>query len=306
MTTPSTLVLLVATLTAVTKAENFFIQAQYRTNKCDGATVNLFDSQPQSYCHFDGSNYSFWNCTTGEPIVYNCGQDTTCTTCAATRLTFNSTQCSEYPIPGTYSGIWARRYCATTLVPFPGVSFNLARTYASQADCTAANTAKLRKVAGEAVYCANSTASNTSAIRKCIVAANGDVSSEQSVCLSTLTCASCTVVLNTPGRKCRMITSAEYVTDVCSSDSPTPGTTSVSGSTTSNVNSQTSSDASATASVSASATASASGSASASASASATGSATASAIADPTPVTAAANLLAVVSTTTILAITFMV
>jgi hypothetical protein len=212
-------ILLLATLASAVNADNFFVQAQYRTNKCDTASVNLFSSQPQSACvTSDGTNFSIWNCTSGDPVVYNCGKDATCQSCNSTGRGFKSADCLEYPVPGTYSGTWSKRFCATSLVPFPGVSFNLARTYFNQADCTAAATAKLRIVVGEAEYCANNTMFNLSTTKKCSVAANGDVSSDQYSCLGSTTCASCTLILPTAGRKCRMVSPTEYITDVCSSD----------------------------------------------------------------------------------------
>lgn len=225
MTTLS--LLLFATLASVTNAENFFVQAHYRKEKCEGDFVNLFESQPQSSCVTkDGVTYSFWNCTSGDPAAYFCGKDSTCSNgCTPTGRTYKSGECLEYPIPGRYSGVWSRYFCSTSLVPFPGVSFNLARSFFTPEDCVAANTANLRIVTGEAVYCANKTKENSSTINKCIVAPNGDVSSEQHTCLNTETCASCTAGLTVPGRKCDQTGAKEYTTDVCFTGGPSGATT---------------------------------------------------------------------------------
>lgn len=223
---------------ATASGANFFIQAQYRSKTCEGSKVNLFDSVPQASCFSSdgGTTFGFWNCSGVNPTLYGCSSDATCTTCQASRISFNGTDCADYPIPGLFSGTWSKRFCAQELVPFTGQSFILAHTYASQADCSAADSGKLRKVIGEAVYCANNSAADASAIKTCSMTASGGVSKDQYVCTKTQTCSSCGLVVPVAGRKCAEISKVEYVTDSCSGPLVVPGgvttTSSVAGETT--------------------------------------------------------------------------
>lgn len=223
---------------ATASGANFFIQAQYRSKTCEGSKVNLFDSVPQASCFSSdgGMTYGYWNCSGVNPTLYGCSSDSTCTTCQASRISFNGTDCADYPIPGLFSGTWSKRFCAQELVPFTGQSFILSYTYSSQADCNAADNGKLRKVIGEAVYCANNSAADASAIKTCSMTASGGVSKDQYVCTKTQTCSSCGLVVPTAGRKCAEISKVEYATDSCNGPLVVPGgvttTSSVAGATT--------------------------------------------------------------------------
>lgn len=217
--------LLSSMLLATASGANFFIQAQYRSKTCEGSKVNLFDSVPQASCFSSdgGTTYGFWNCSGVNPTLYGCGSDTTCTTCQASRISFNGTDCADYPVPGLFTGTWSKRFCATELVPFVGQSFILAHTYAAKADCDASDSGKLRKVIGEAVYCANNSVTDASSIKTCSMTASGGVSKDQYACLNTQTCGKCSLVVPTAGRKCAEISKVEYATDSCLGPLVVPG-----------------------------------------------------------------------------------
>jgi hypothetical protein len=183
---------------SLANALNWYVGAQYRSPTCDPAKMTVFESFPQSACAFDGNSYSFWNCSSGNPVVYNCGgSDKTCQgPCMPTNQKFNSSDCVLY-LAILYPDIYARRQCLEEPIPFPGLQIHIARKYFTPAGCAAKNASEIRSVVGTALRCANVSAT-ASLGSSCSTSANGTVTLITDNCPSSTTCQACNQRYYTP------------------------------------------------------------------------------------------------------------
>lgn len=200
-------------------AETFFVAAVFdRSPTCDAATLVSVESTPQSACLWDGQSARFWNCTSGDPIAYDCGTDRTCSGACVPGplpLRFNSSQCALY-LPGSTQ--YARRWCSATELPFVGhgLRVRLSRRWHTKEGCAAKSPAAYRSVVGLALRCANASAT-VSAGDTCAIAANGAVSFATQVCSASPTCAAgCTSL-------------AQPTPPACSLDATSPTTYGIAG-----------------------------------------------------------------------------